>query len=152
MLLYFFHFLNNKKKVLHPPLPPKIHIYQYILDIKHYFQQISWSLSRVPLETPETMWNNLISPWFISLLADVIPFRKALSHNYVDDPLISNAYHADNFHHRDLEFSDIVPNTITIFKHNKKKDKNLITTNAVPLTHYKQWLYEICSVEIWWLL
>ena len=35
---------------------------------------------------------------------------------------------------RDLIFSDIVPNTIMIFNHNFKNDKNLITTNTVPLT------------------
>ena len=35
---------------------------------------------------------------------------------------------------RDLIFSDIVPNTIMIFNHNLKNDKNLITTNTVPLT------------------
>ena len=38
------------------------------------------------------------------------------------------------FHRRHLKFSDIVPDTITIFKHNLKNDKNLITTNTVPLS------------------
>ena len=41
--------------------------------------------------------------------------------------------HGHNFHHRDLKFSDIVPNTITIFKHSKKEYKYLITSGTVAL-------------------
>ena len=71
------------------------------------------------LETPQTMWNNPISHRFISLLSVVISFTKALS-DYADDTWTSHAYHGHNFHPRDLKFSGIVPDTITILKHNKK--------------------------------
>ena len=105
----------------------------YILDIKHYFHQISWQLSWVPLETPQTIWNNPISYRFISLLLDVIPLYKSASHNYADNAWTSDACHGHNFHRRDLKFSD-VPITITIFKRNfKKYDENLITASTVPL-------------------
>ena len=53
---------------------------------------------------------------------------KTLSHNYVDVAWTSNTCHGHDFHHRDLKFSDIVPDTITIFKHNLKKYKYLITS------------------------
>ena len=59
---------------------------------------------------------------------------KALSHNYADDARNSNVYHGHNFHSRDQKFSDVVPDTITIFKRNRKKDKNLITSSTVALT------------------
>ena len=86
-------FVNNKQKMDGPctsPHTPKIHIYQYILDIKH-FQQISWYLSQVPLETPQIIWNNPISDTFISLVSDIIPFTTAQSHYYADDAWTSNA-------------------------------------------------------------
>ena len=54
-----------------PPIPHKVYIYRYILDIKHYFHQISWQFSLVALETLQTLWNNPISHRFISL-SDVI--------------------------------------------------------------------------------
>ena len=67
-----------------PPVTPEIHIYRYILDIKHYFHQISLKLSRGTLETPQTIANNPISHRFISLLSDSNPFTLALSHHYAD--------------------------------------------------------------------
>ena len=70
---------------VHPSIPPKIHIYRCILDIKHYFHQISCQLSRGTLETPRTIANNPISHRLISLLSDISPFTLALSPNYVDD-------------------------------------------------------------------
>ena len=45
---FWFFWIINKKCIVEyvrPPIPPKIHIYRYILDIKHYFHQIS-KLSR----------------------------------------------------------------------------------------------------------
>ena len=66
------------------PAPPEIHIYQYILDIKQFFHQILWQLSRGALETPQTIANSPISHRFISLLSDIIHFTKALSHHYAD--------------------------------------------------------------------
>ena len=119
-------FLNNKQKMCSgtctSPTPHKIHIYWYVLDIKHFYQ-ISWWLSQVPLEAPQTSWNNPISHRFIIILSDVIPVTKARSHYYADDAWTSNACHGHNFHRRDLKFSDIVPNTITIFNHNYKKKR-----------------------------
>ena len=44
----------------------------------------------------------------------IIPLMKVLNHHYADDALTSNACHGLNFHHRDLKFSHIVPNTLTI--------------------------------------
>ena len=46
-LVLFLFFFNNKQKMYggpctSPSYPPEIHIYRYILDIKHYFYQISW--------------------------------------------------------------------------------------------------------------
>ena len=92
----------------------------------------SWYI--IPLETPQTTWNNPISHRFISLLSDVIPFMKALSHHYANYAWTSNVCHGHNFHRRAQKFSDNIPNTITIFNHNLKKiDKNLITTKYGPL-------------------
>ena len=43
--------------------------------------------------------------------------------------------HGHNFHRRDLTFAYVIVDTITIFKHNfKKNDENLITSSMVPLT------------------
>ena len=47
-----------------------------------------------------------------------IQFTKVLSHHFADDTWTSNVYHGLNFHHRDLKFSDIVPNTIMIMNKN----------------------------------
>ena len=59
---------------------------------------------------------------------------KALSHYFAYDAWTSNAWHGHNFHPRDLKSSDVVPNTITIFKHNFKKNyENLITAGTVSL-------------------
>ena len=88
----------------------------------------------VPLETPQTIWNKPILHRFIRLLSDVISFMKTLSHHYADDTWTSNACHVHNSHRRDLKFSDIVPDTITIFTHNSKNDKNLITSGTVPFS------------------
>ena len=48
----------------------------------------------------------------------IIQFMKVLSNHYADDTRTSNAYHRLNFHHRDLKFSDIVPNTIMFMNKN----------------------------------
>ena len=45
-LVHLKNFLNNKQKIysgifMSSPVSSKIHIYLYILDIKHYFHQIS---------------------------------------------------------------------------------------------------------------
>ena len=66
----------------------------------------------------------------------------------MDDARTSNVCHRHNFPCR--EFSDIVPDTITIFKHNlKKKDRNLITFNTVPLrSHWKLQNYSVFSDSI----
>ena len=77
------------------------------------------------IETPQTIWNNPISYRFISSLSDVTPFTKALSHHYADDKWTSNACHGNNFHRRELKFSDVVLDTITNFKNNFKKSQNL---------------------------
>ena len=63
---------------------------------------------------------------------------KVLSHNYEDDEKTSITCHGHNFHRRDLIFSDIVPDTITIFNHDKKKNDNLITSGTVPLSIIKK--------------
>ena len=55
------------------------------LAIKHYYHQIQLLLSRVALETPQTILNNPISHKFICLLSDMISFTKVLSHHYADD-------------------------------------------------------------------
>ena len=86
----------------------------------------------------KTIWNNPISHRFISLLSDVIPFYKSAESELCYNAWTSNACHIHNFHRRDLKFSDIVPDTITIFKHNwKKNEKNLITAGTVPLNDQK---------------
>ena len=103
-----------------PSYPLEIHIHQYILDIKRFYQ-ISWELSQVPLETPQTIRPNPISHMFISILSDVITFTKTLSNHDADDAWTSNVCHRHNFHRRDLKFSDIVHDTRTIYDHKKKK-------------------------------
>ena len=51
-------------------------------------------------------------------LIGLLFLAKMSSNHRTDDTRISNACHGLNFHHRDLKFSEIVPNTITIM--NKK--------------------------------
>ena len=63
-------------------------------------------------------------------------FTMALTlwRNYARYAWTSNACHGHNFHHRDLKFSDVVPDTITIFKRRfKKNDETLITFQYGPL-------------------
>ena len=142
MLLYFFLFMNIKQNMYGrpctsslylPPLKKFIYILIYF-GHKTLFSPNLMIIIMGTLETPQTIWNNSISHRFISFLSDVIPFTKALCHNHADDAWTSNVCHGHNFHHRDLKFSD-VRNTLTIFKHNlKKNDENQITSGMVPLT------------------
>ena len=127
-----------------PPRTTEIDIYRYILVQKQYFHQISWQLSRVPLETPQTIWNNHISHRFISLLLDLIPLTKVLTHHYVVDAWTSNACQGHNFHCRDLKYLDIVPDTITIYNYNKKMIKIKLPPIRCPWVRH--WLRLLVGV------
>ena len=48
----------------------------------------------------------------------IIPFTKMLSNHRTHDMRTSDACHEHNFHRRNLKFSDIVSNTITIMNKN----------------------------------
>ena len=69
LFLFFWIIKNNVRWNMY--IPPKTHIYWYVLDIKH-FHQILWSLSRVPLETSQ-----LHEITLFSLLSDVIPLYES---------------------------------------------------------------------------
>ena len=63
------------------------------------------------------------------------PDRRTIFKDREDEGVwTSNACHEHNFHRRDLKFSDIVPNNITIFKYIFfKSDENLIASGKVAL-------------------
>ena len=66
------------------------------------------------------------------------------------DDATSNACYGHDFHCRDLEFSDIVPNTVTIFNYDKTKAKNRFSTGTLPLKC--EFDLELCICNKFWLL
>ena len=90
----------------------------------------------------KTIWNNIISHRFISLLL----FTKATHYHYADDAWTSNACHGHNFHHMDLKFSDSVPNTIMIMN---KKFKH-ICHKLQKLTQFCTHIPWKISIQTWW--
>ena len=123
MLLYFFRFfliITKKWMVDHVPHTLQNSYISIYFGHKKLFLPNLLIIIMGIFKNTETIWNNPISHRFICLLLDVIPFATALSHHYADDAWTSNACHGHNFHCRDLKFSDIVPNTITISNHNFK--------------------------------
>ena len=125
MLLYFFRVLNNKQKmyggICTPPRTPRNSYISIYFGPKAFISPNLMIIIMGTFKTPQTLWNNPISHRFISSLSDVIPFMKALSHNYADDTWTSNACHGHNFYCGDMKFSEIVPDTITILNTIKKK-------------------------------
>ena len=111
LVLFHFFWVINKKSTVDHVRPPEMYIY-----ISIYFGHKTLFTQNLMIIITGT-FRNTSKLYEMTLFhhLDVIPFTKALSHNYADDTKTLNACHGHKFHCRDLKFSDIVPNTITMF-------------------------------------
>ena len=120
---YYIYFL---KKFTWPPRPPLFVTFLLLIIEKKLLNQkdVEFDFNIGHALIFPFLWTIIKTMWggqwthFPQVHSLIIPFTNALSHHYADDAWTSNACYGLNFHQRDLKFSDIVPNTITIMNKN----------------------------------